>query len=324
MPPSAPNRRAILQGIGALAVIPALPADAAPGRGKKHMPVTEPDPGALPIVDTHQHLWDLSRFRLPWLAGAGKLNRSFSTADYDVATKGLNVVKTVYMEVDVTPEQHEAEADYVIELCRRDDNPMSGAVIGGRPGQFGFRNYINLYKTNRLIKGVRQVLHGGTPRRACLEPEFVRDIQYLGEIGKSFDLCLRSGELADAVLLVDQCPGTRFILDHCGNQNPYEDRTQWARDLGRLADRQNVVCKISGIAASARVDWKPDDLEPVVRHCLREFGRDRVMFGGDWPVCTLGATFRQWVEALRWIVRNDPPAQQAKLFAGNAIRVYDL
>ncbi|HTE19323.1 MAG TPA: amidohydrolase, partial [Armatimonadota bacterium] len=91
------------------------------------------DSGSIPIIDTHQHLWDLDRFRLPWLEAGGPLARSFVMADYFAATEGLNVAKTVYMEVDVTPEQHVAEVEYVVDLCARDDNPMAAAVIGGRP-----------------------------------------------------------------------------------------------------------------------------------------------------------------------------------------------
>ena len=77
----------------------------------------------LPIIDTHQHLWDLNRFDLPWLAGAPTLNRNYVTGDYLAATAGLNVVKTVYMEVDVTAAQHPAEAEHLIELCAAHDNP---------------------------------------------------------------------------------------------------------------------------------------------------------------------------------------------------------
>ena len=88
----------------------------------------------LPIVDTHQHLWDLSKLRLPWLGSAERLNRCYVTEDYLEATRGLNVVKAIYMEVDVDPAQKNAEADYVIDLCRRDDAPTTAAVIGGGGG----------------------------------------------------------------------------------------------------------------------------------------------------------------------------------------------
>ena len=78
----------------------------------------------LPIIDTHQHLWDLQKFTLPWLDGIDALNKTHSMSDYLNATKDANVVKTVYMEVDVQPSQQLEETDYVIELCKRDDNPV--------------------------------------------------------------------------------------------------------------------------------------------------------------------------------------------------------
>jgi L-fuconolactonase len=246
--------------------------------------------------------------------------------DYFEATAGLPIAKTVYMEVDVDPAQQVQEAEYVIDLCKRDDNPMAAAVISGRPGEPGFKEYITRYKGSPFIKGIRQVLHGGTPAGYCLQPEFVRSIRLLGELGMSFDLCLRPAELADGAKLVDLCPGTRFILDHCGNANVQAaDRSQWERDLAEVARRKNVTCKVSGIVASAKPgEWKPQDLEPIVRHVLREFGPDRVIFGGDWPVCTLAASYREWVDALRWIVRDQSLANQRKLFHDNAVAFYGL
>lgn len=279
------------------------------------------------IVDTHQHLWDLSKFRLPWLDEAPKLNKGHVMEDYFQATAGLNVVKTVYMEVDVDPSQQLAEAEYVIDLCQRSDNPMAAAVISGRPASPEFKDYITQFKDSPHIKGVRQVLHGeATPPGHCLTPEFLRGMRLLGELGMSFDLCIRSAELSDAAKLLDACPNTRFILDHCGNANVQApDLSQWRSDIAELASRDNVVCKVSGIVASAKPEaWRPEDLEPIVKHVISEFGWDRVMFGGDWPVCTLTASFKQWVEALRWIVRDAAPAEQGKLFHDNAVRFYGL
>ncbi len=281
----------------------------------------------LPIVDTHLHLWDLNRFRLPWLRTGDPLARSFVMKDYLTATKGLNVVKAVYMEVDVEVGQQRAEADFVLDLCRQNNTPMKAAVISGRPARDDFRKYLELFKGNRFLKGVRQVLHEeGTPAGYCLAPNFVRGIRVLGDLGLSFDLCLRSAELADAIKLVEACRNTRFILDHCGNMNVQaKDRAQWQRDMERLARNKNVVCKVSGIVASARPEkWTADDLAPIINHSLRSFGPDRVMFGGDWPVCTLAATFRQWVLALKSIVRARSLDEQRQLFHDNAVRFYGL
>ena len=281
----------------------------------------------LPIVDTHQHLWDLSRFRLPWLQGAAAINRSFVMKDYLEATAGLNVQRTIYMEVDVDPSQQVEEAEYVIDLCRRHDNPMAAAVISGRPASPEFKEYITRFKESPFIKGVRQVLHGGsTSPGYCLAPEFIQGIRLLGDLGMRFDICIRPAEISDAIKLVDACPSTRFILDHCGNPDTQApDRSQWERDIAALAERKHVVCKVSGIIAGTKPDRpKVDQLEPFVKHVLACFGPDRVMFGGDWPVCLLGATYREWVETLRQIVRDRPLEDRRKLFYDNAVRFYGL
>lgn len=283
----------------------------------------------IPIVDTHQHLWDLDKFHLPWTKDVRPLARNFLMKDYLEATAGLEMEQTVYMEVDVEPSEHEAEARAVLALCQSEDNPMSAAVIGGRPASPDFEKYLSKFKGNPFMKGVRQVLHvAATPARYCLSQEFVRGVQRLGDFGMSFDLCMRAGELLDADKLVAQCPGTRFILDHCGNRSvkraDRDGESVWKTGMQHLADHDNVVCKVSGIVASADSDWKVEDLAPTVLTTIEIFGADRVMFGGDWPVCTLRASFRQWVEALREITTGLGPATQGKLFHDNAVRFYHL
>jgi predicted TIM-barrel fold metal-dependent hydrolase len=288
---------------------------------------TKMDPAPLRIIDTHQHLWDRKQFKLPWIKKGSTLDHDFLMSDYLKATEGLNVVKTIYMEVDLDPTQQQAEAEYVIGLCEKPDNPMVAAVISGRPASEGFAKYIKPFKNNAYIKGVRQVLHNdAAPAGTCLGDQFKKSIQLLGELGMSFDLCMRPTELLDAAKLINACPDTRFILDHCGNaQVPDKDRTQWKRDIETVAKRKQVVCKVSGIVASAKPgQWKADDLAPIVNHVLDTFGPDRVMFGGDWPVCTLGATFKEWAEALKTIVKDRSREQQQKLFHDNAVRVFEL
>jgi predicted TIM-barrel fold metal-dependent hydrolase len=279
----------------------------------------------LPIVDTHQHLWELDRFRLPWVRDAKALARSFTLEDYARATAGLNVVKTVYMEVDVAAEQQADEARYVLGLCRKPETKMAGAVISGRPESDGFAAYVEQFRHDKRFKGVRRVLHGPeTPPGHCLGKQFIESVRLLGKLSRSFDLCMRPAELSDGTKLVDACPDTRFILDHCGNA-PLKNHEQWKRDIAEMARRRNVVVKISGIVASAKPgQWTANDLSPAIKHTMAVFGPDRVMFGGDWPVCTLAATYRQWVEALKAIVADRPIAEQRKLFHDNAVRFYGL
>ena len=206
---------------------------------------------ALPIIDTHQHLWDLKQFSPPWLKGASEvIAKSHVTADFIRETHGLNVVKAIYMEIDVAPHQQVEEAKHVIALSASDEHPTVAGVISGRPNDEGFEKYIRQFQDSPAIKGVRQVLQvPATPRGLCLQPRFVRSIQLLGDLGMSFDLCMRPTELADGEQLTKQCPGTRFIVDHCGNADPTAFGTskppaskpwhaveQWKRDMSALAD----------------------------------------------------------------------------------------
>lgn len=296
-----------------------------------------PTPDTL-IVDTHQHLWDLATQKLPWLGGAPEILRhSFRTEEYRAATAGLNV-RAIYMEVDVAESELVAEAEFVLGLARSKQTPTLAAVIGGRPDAPDFADYVKRFRGNPHFKGVRRVLHSpATPAGYCLRPEFVRGVRLLGKAGKSFDLCMRAPELMDAVRLTELCPDTRFVLDHCGNpdlkcfraprvgeERPRHTAESWMRSIDAFALRPNVIGKISGIAASLTPGGGAEDLAPVVNHCLDAFGPDRVVFGGDWPVCLLGATYQQWVTMLRQIIAGRPAQQQSKLWSTNALRHYAL
>ena len=299
---------------------------------------------SLPIIDTHQHLWDLSVFQLAWTEGGGPLAKSHLMSDYLEAASAVNITRTVYMEVDLDPSQRIAEAEYVSGLCDAGDNPMAAAVISGEPSDANFAEYVAQFGSNTHIKGIRRILHQPeTPQGHCLQEAFVRGVQALGERDLSFDICMRPGELGDAVKLVSQCPDTRFVIDHCGNADPrivrgaipggeisewepfLHGRQQWMDDMSALASHGNTICKISGIIARVQPDWTAAVLAPAVDHCLQAFGPDRVVFGGDWPVCTIaGATLKEWVEALLEIISSRTEQEQRQLLSENAERFYRL
>ena len=288
-----------------------------------------------PIVDTHQHLWDLSRFRLPWLKPGGELTRSFLQNDYKKATQGLGIEKAVYMEVAVAREQKPAEAEYIIEVCADRSNPTCAAVIGGLILEDGFEEYVTRFKGNPYVKGVRHPLNN--PRQ-YKDDRLIRNLRLLGRLNMSFDLVIPPRLIRQAADLVERCGETRFILDHCGNadplafktdldwgRKPQHDAEAWKRDIEALAVRPNIICKISGIIARVpKGKATAGVLAPVVNHCLDTFGPDRVIFAGDWPVCTRGAPLHVWVNLLRDIVKDRNSIQQRKLFWSNANSFYSL
>jgi predicted TIM-barrel fold metal-dependent hydrolase len=148
----------------------------------------------------------------------------------------------------------------------------------------------------------------------------------LSGYGLSFDICVLARQLPIAIKLISKCPDVTFILDHCGVPQVKEQNLDpWRTHITEIANFPNVVCKISGVVAYADPKtWTAEDLRPFVEHAIASFGWDRVLFGSDWPVCTLSASFRAWVEALQAITRNAGEANQNKLFHDNAVGVYHL
>lgn len=299
------------------------------------------NPADIAIIDCHQHLWDLEKLKVPWVKPGTLLGRSYVTTDYLAAIDGTGIKHAVYMEVDVEPSHKQTEADQLIALCRSGSAPTKAAVIGGNPASEGFREYVQKFKGSPYVKGVRQVLHGGsTPAGYCLQDAFVRGVQLLGELGLSFDLCLRPKELADGAKLAARCPQTRFIVDHCGNADPEaflssgdprlkeaqitHTADEWRSAMDQLAAQKNVICKISGIVARVPKEWSPEDLAPIVNHCLDAFGPELVVFGSDWPVCLNGAPLARWVAALKAIIASRPAKDQQALLHENAKRFYTL
>lgn len=294
----------------------------------------------IAVIDCHQHLWDRSKFTLRWIKPGSLMDRNYVMSDYLAAIEGTGIKNSVYMEVDVEPSQQQAEADHLVDICKSKKAPTIAAVISGRPASDAFAAYIKQFKDSPYIKGIRQVLHGdSTPAGYCLQDSFVRGIRLLGELNLSFDICLRPKELSDGASLAEKCPGTRFILDHCGNADPKaffnsgdsrqgvtieHNVNEWRRGLDRVAAAKNTICKISGIVARVPKQWTADDLAPIVNHCLDAFGPQRVIFGSDWPVCLNGAPLRDWVAALKQIIASRPTTEQQSLLRGNAISFYRL
>ena len=297
----------------------------------------------IKITDTHQHLWDLERLNLPWLDDVPALKKGHLSADYRKAAEGTGIYRSVYMEVDTHADHKQKEINDMSLLCKSDEEFMQGIVISANPGDPGLSEFLEYNSGNNYIKGVRQVLHTPEqPPKHCLSSEFMQGIKELGKRGLLFDICIRPAEIQDAVELCCMNPETIFMLDHCGNADPYvvngqrgrdsshtdstffHTREYWHDGVEKLGKLENVYCKISGIISRAENGWNAETLAPTVNTCLDSFGEDRVGFGGDWPVCTLGASLSEWVAVLRKIVSNRSKIEQKKLFQTNAERLYNL
>ncbi|WP_415907404.1 amidohydrolase family protein [Oleiharenicola sp. Vm1] len=274
------------------------------------------------LVDTHQHLWDLRQFPYSWCAGVPPLNRSFSLDDYRAAAAGTGITKTVFMECDVDDPHPLAEAQHVQRLA--DANPLiAGIVASGRPESDGFRAHLEALASLPKLRGFRRVLHV-VRDDLCLEPRFAENLRLLPDFGLTFDLCALPRQLANVRTLVERCPQVTFIVDHVGVPDVKARMDEpWRTGLARLAELPNVACKISGLVAYAdAATWTPADLQPYFDHAVACFGWDRLVWGGDWPVCTLSAPLARWVEATHALTARATPEQRARLFHRNAERLY--
>jgi predicted TIM-barrel fold metal-dependent hydrolase len=279
----------------------------------------------MQIIDTHQHLWDLDLFRYSWLDGLPALNRSFHMSDYLSAAKGLNVVKSVHLEADVDEPYMLDETRHLLALADQLDNPLDGVVACGRPESEDFRAYLDKIAGHPKLKGIRRVLHTQADD-VSQNVTFIKNVTALASYGLSFDICVLARQLPIAIKLVSKCPDVFFVLDHCGVPQVKEKNLDpWRAHITEIASFPNVSCKISGLVAYADPKrWTSEDLRPFVEHAITSFGWDRVLFGSDWPVCTLSASYQQWVEALKAITQGTDEVNRRKLFYDNAVRVYRL
>lgn len=279
-----------------------------------------------PIIDTHQHLWDLDQLELAWLNDPAfkSLARDFLLDDYAVATTGFHIVRTIYLEVDAKSDDQAAEAKFITQLAQSGDSRIAGAVFGARPAYDDFNIWLKELVGNPLAKGVREVLFD-RPTGHCLERQFIRGIRRLGENGMLFEIEIPPEQLLYALTLVDACPETQFVLDHCGHPKLAERDMLWEYAVTDIAKRKNVSVKISGLFSGASASFcTAEAIAPALNHLLATFGPDRVLFGSDWPVVTLTSSFAAWAEAVWQVVGNRSDAEVRKLFHDNAVVVYRL
>jgi predicted TIM-barrel fold metal-dependent hydrolase len=277
------------------------------------------------LFDTHLHIVDRKRLDYPWLSDAGALNRDNLYEDYARDALRCGISNVFHMEVDVAPGCIDDETAYIKEISRRPGSLVRGAIAACRPEEDGFAAHLERSLADPFVKGFRRVLHVA-PDDTAEQPLFRENIKRLSGTRMTFDLCVLPHQFERIMTLVDLNPDVRFILDHCANP-PIKDgmKDVWRKGITDFARRPNVTAKITGVIAYGDLDgWTVESLRPYVEHTIGSFGWDRVVWGSDWPVCTLGGGLTPWVAATHALTAGCSAEERDKLYQANAKRIWSI
>jgi predicted TIM-barrel fold metal-dependent hydrolase len=275
-------------------------------------------------IDTHLHLIYPERFSYDWTAGFPALaGKDFRLEEHREASAGCGVSHAIFMEVDVPEKESVSEAAFFCGLAEDPSNFLCGVIAACRPEHENFTAQLEALAHPKLL-GFRRVLHT-QPDELSTTSLFRENVARIGEAGLTFDLCLLPRQLANGAALVDACPDTRFILDHCGVPDIASgDLTFWREQLREISRRPNLHCKISGIIAYAAGEITAETLRPVVEHAIDCFSWDRVVWGSDWPVCNLTRDLQTWTRLLDEILAGCSAEELTRLYQHNARAVYRI
>ena len=279
----------------------------------------------LTVVDAHVHCWDPATLRYPWLEALPTLQRSFLPTDYALAVGDLPVARCLLVEANCLAKETLREVAFFGHLAASDARVAGIIAFAKLTEPVTLRQTLDCLTAYPSVKGIRQNIQG-QPRGFALQPVFIEGVREVGARGWTFDLCITHDQVGEAIALVEQCPNTQFVLDHCGKPAIRAGSIgAWRRDLARLAAHENVCCKISGLLTEADLaHWREEDLLPYAMHTVDCFGIDRVLYGSDWPVLTLAGDYASWFDFTAHFTDSWNDHEKRRFYAENAARVYRL
>ncbi|MCQ4046485.1 amidohydrolase family protein [Streptantibioticus rubrisoli] len=277
-------------------------------------------------VDAHHHLWDLSVREQPWMDGPW-----------------ADPIRRTYRLDHLAPEldAHDIQATVVVQACSSAQETEELLTLAGESNQIaavvGWADLTDPQLGDRLARlstapgghrlaGIRHQVQDEPDPRWLRRPDVRHGLARIAEAGLVYDLLVTPRELPAAISTVRELPRLVFVLDHAAKPPVADGEWQpWADLISELATAPNVVCKLSGLVTEADWrNWTPEQVLPYARHVLDAFGPQRVMYGSDWPVCTLAASYDQVTALAERCAAGLDHAERAMVFGGTAARVYRL
>jgi len=272
-------------------------------------------------IDAHQHFWHYSDEEFGWISDPmAAIRRDFLPADLRPLLDAAGIDATIAVQA----RQSIAETEWLLQLAG--ENDWIAGVVGWVPlAAEDAEAHLAHIAGNPKLKGVRHVLQA-EPDEYFHRTDFNAGIALLPQFGLTYDILVIERQLPVAIELVDRHPNQPFVLDHVAK--PLIAQTElepWRTHIAEIARRPNITCKLSGMVTEADFHhWTVDELRPYVETVLEAFGPERLLFGSDWPVCTVAASYVRWVAVVRDLTNSLSAGERNAILGGNAIKAYNI
>jgi L-fucono-1,5-lactonase len=270
-------------------------------------------------IDAHHHLWTLARGDYGWLTPElAPIHRDFCLSDLAPHLAAADIQGTVLVQAAPT----EAETMFLLDIAAK------AQVVRGVVGWTDFdaadgEARIDALAAHKLLVGLRPMVQDIPDDDWLLRPALAPLLAAMARNRLVFDALVLPRHLPQLLRLVDGHPDVQFVLDHCAKPRlATGEMADWHRDVVLLAERPNIVCKLSGLATEAAVGWQITDLRKAVDHVVACFGPHRLLWGSDWPVVNLAGGYEKWFAAAEALLAGLSADEKAAIFGDNAARIY--
>jgi len=273
-------------------------------------------------VDSHQHFWIFDPVRDSWINDEMRvIQRDFLPAELAPVLLANGIDGCVAIQAD----QSEIQNEFLLDQANGND--FIKGIVGWVDLQAGnITERLAYYSQFNLIKGFRHVLQGEQDRALMLKPAFMKGIAELKKHGFTYDILIFPDQLQYVSEFVSAFPDQKFVIDHLAKPYIKDNKIDdWAKDISALAQHQNLYCKVSGMVTEADwQNWKTEDFIPYLDVVFEAFGANRLMFGSDWPVCQLAASYSEMKRVVEQYTIKLSADEQRGFWGGNAIDFYHL